>query len=108
MRGPAGVCAAVSARIQQISTAVCLTLTRDQGKEMAQHQRLTQETGVPIYLCYPNSPWQRGTNENTNRLIRQWFPKRITDLGDYSQEDFDRVASELNGRPRKILGYRTG
>ncbi len=98
---------AVSAHMQQIPTAVRLTLTWDQGKEMAQHQRLAKEAGVPIYFCDPKSPWQRGTNENTNGLIRQWFPKRITDLTNHSQADFDQVAAALNDRPRKILGYRT-
>jgi len=98
---------AVSAHMQQIPAAVRLTLTWDQGKEMAQHQRLAEETGVPIYFCDPKSPWQRGTNENTNGLIRQWFPKRITDLNNHSQTDFDQVADALNDRPRKILDYRT-
>ena len=97
---------AVSAHIQQIPAAVRLTLTWDQGKEMAQHQRLAQETGVPIYFCDPKSPWQRGTNENTNGLM-DWSPKRIADLSVYSQADFDEVAAALNDRPRKILNYRT-
>lgn len=98
---------AVSPHMQQIPTAVRRTLTWDQGKELAQHQRLAQEIGVPIYFCDPKSPWQRGKNENTNGLIRQWFPKRITNLSDHSQEDFNQVATELNDRPRKVLGYRT-
>ena len=74
---------------------------------MAEHKRLHAETGVPIYFCDPKSPWQRGTNENTNGLLRQYFPKRIANLSDYSQHDYDQVADELNNRPRKILDYRT-
>lgn len=88
-------------------TDVLVTLTWDQGKEMAEHKRLHAETKVPIYFCDPKSPWQRGTNENTNGLLRQYFPKRIADFGDYSRDDCDQVAAELNNRPRKILGDRT-
>ncbi len=98
---------AVSAHVAQIPAGVCLTLTWDQGKEMAQHQRLAAETGVPMYFCDPKSPWQRGTNENTNGLLRQWFPKRIADFSSYSQDEYDNVANQLNDRPRKILDYRT-
>ncbi len=98
---------AVSAHMQQMKPAVLVTLTWDQGKEMAEHKRLRAETGVPIYFCDPKSPWQRGTNENTNGLLRQYFPKRIADFSDFSQHDYDRVAAELNARPRKILDYRT-
>lgn len=98
---------AVSSHMQQIPAAVRLTLTWDQGKEMAHHKRLARETGVPIYFCDPKSPWQRGTNENTNGLIRQWYPKRVTDLNEPSQAQFDEVASDLNDRPRKVLRFRT-
>lgn len=93
--------------MQQMRTDVLVTLTWDQGKEMAEHKRLNAETGVPIYFCDPKSPWQRGTNENTNGLLRQYFPKRIANFGDYSQDDYDQVTTELNNRPRKILDYRT-
>ena len=98
---------AVTAHMQQMGAEVLVTLTWDQGKEMAEHKRLQDETKVPIYFCDPKSPWQRGTNENTNGLVRQYFPKRIADFGNYSQDDYDQVAAELNNRPRKILGYRT-
>ena len=98
---------AVGAHLSLIPASVRLTLTWDQGKELAQHKRLEADTGVPIYFCDPKSPWQRGTNENTNGLLRQYFPKRVANLNDYSQADFDLVGAELNDRPRKILGFRT-
>ncbi|WP_449343987.1 IS30 family transposase [Streptomyces nigrescens] len=82
------------------------TLTWDRGREMAGHQAITAETGMPIYLCKPRSPWQRGTNENTNRLLRQYLPKGA-DLRTFSQADLDAIAHELNHRPRKTHGYRT-
>lgn len=74
--------------------------------EMAKHKSFTVATNVMVYFCDPQSPWQRGTNENTNLLLRQYFPRR-TDLFDYSQAQLDQVARRLNERPRKTLGFQT-
>ena len=97
---------ALSAKIVELPDQLKRSLTWDQGKEMAQHARFTVATGVPVYFCDPRSPWQRGTNENTNGLLRQYFPKR-SDLKPFSQADLDAVAAELNDRPRQTLGFKS-
>jgi IS30 family transposase len=82
------------------------TLMWDRGKEMADHQRFSLDTKVKVYFCDPQSPWQRGSNENTNGLLRQYFPKGM-DLSNVHQNKLNAVARQLNGRPRKTLEYRT-
>ena len=97
---------AIAAKIAVLPEQLRRSLTWDQGAEMARHARLRIETGLAIYFCDPRSPWQRGTNENTNGLLRQYFPKG-TDIGRYSAHELDAVAATLNSRPRKTLGWET-
>jgi len=97
---------AIAASITTLPEQLRRSLTWDQGAEMAQHAQLRVDAGLAIYFCDPHSPWQRGTNENTNGLLRQYFPKG-TDLVRYSRDDLDAVAFALNCRPRKTLGWRT-
>jgi IS30 family transposase len=97
---------ALAAKITELPEQLRRSLTWDQGKEMADHARFTLNTGVQVYFCDPRSPWQRGSNENTNGLLRQYFPKR-SEIAHFSQADLDAVAAELNGRPRQTLGWKT-
>jgi IS30 family transposase len=100
------VVAALSQHVRQLPAALRRSLTWDRGLEMAQHKTFTVATDVKVYFCDPQSPWQRGSNENTNGLLRQYFP-RGTDLSGYSQAELDQVALRLNQRPRKTLGFQT-
>jgi len=97
---------ALISQIQRLPDGLMASLTWDRGTELAHHARLTVATDVAVYFCDPRSPWQRGSNENTNGLLRQYFPKG-TDLSAHSQADLDAVALRLNTRPRKTLGFRT-
>ena len=105
-RTAATLASAMSLKIPDIPEVLRRSLTWDQGSEMALHTKITEATGLPIYFCDPHSPWQRGTNENTNGLLRQYFPKG-TDLSFHGPGWLDEVAAELNARPRKRLGFRT-
>jgi IS30 family transposase len=102
----ATVVAALTQHVGRLPAALRRSLTWDRGLEMAQHKSFTVDTEVKVYFCDPQSPWQRGSNENTNGLLRQYFPKR-TDLSVHSQEELDAVALRLNQRPRKTLGFQT-
>jgi len=96
----------LTALIQTLPAQMMRSITWDQGKEMAEHAILRVDTGVQVWFCDPHSPWQRGTNENTNGLLRQYFPKG-TDLSQISQATCDAVAAQMNNRPRKVLGFKT-
>ena len=97
---------ALAAAVQRLPSQLAKSLTWDQGHEMAQHHRFTAATGIEVYFCDPKSPWQRGSNENTNGLLRQYLPRTL-DFRTLTQTDFDAIAAELNGRPRQTLGFKT-
>lgn len=98
------VCEAIKKKIISLPSLLRLSLTWDRGMELAYHKQLTLDTNIKVYFCDPKSPWQRGTNENTNRLLRQYFP-RNTDLSIYDQNKLDQIAQQLNQRPRKTLKF---
>jgi IS30 family transposase len=102
----ATVVAALSQHVLQLPEALRLSLTWDRGLEMAQHKDFTIATDMKVYFCDPQSPWQRGSNENTNGLLRQYLPK-TADLSSFSQSELDAIALRLNTRPRQTLGFRT-
>ena len=104
--GAEAVRKAIATKMATLPQLLGKSLTWDQGAEMAQHAQLRLETGLEIYFCDPRSPWQRGTNENTNGLLRQYFPKG-TDMTRYGERELDAVATTLNDRPRKTLGWKT-
>jgi IS30 family transposase len=100
------VVAALSRHIRRLPVSLRRSLTWDRGHEMAQHKTFSVATDVKVYFCDPHSPWQRGTNENTNRLLRQYLPKKM-DLSSYTQSELDKIALRLNQRPRKTLEFQT-
>jgi transposase, IS30 family len=100
----AGRSKALIKQAKQLPEELYKSLTWDRGFELADHKRFTMATDIAVYFCDPQSPWQRGSNENTNRLLRQYFP-RGTDLSVHSQARLNQVARQLNERPRKTLGY---
>jgi IS30 family transposase len=102
----ATVVAALSQHVLKLPEALRLSLTWDRGLEMAQHKRFTIATDMKVYFCDPQSPWQRGSNENTNGLLRQYLSKKA-DLSSFSQSELDAIALRLNTRPRQTLGFRT-
>jgi IS30 family transposase len=97
---------ALAAAITTLPRQLTRSLTWDQGHEMAEHARFSVDTGIAVYFCDPNSPWQRGSNQNTNGLLRHYLPRTVN-MRDHRQADLDAIAAELNGRPRQTLDFKT-
>jgi IS30 family transposase len=97
----------LAATMRRLPTQLRRSLTWDQGIEMAQHPRFSIATNCPVFFCDPYSPWQRGSNENTNGLLRQYYPKGVTDFRTITQRQLDTVARQLNRRPRHTLAWQT-
>ena len=97
---------AITNDLRQLPPELRRSLTWDRGREMAEHQELAAELGLEVYFCDPRSPWQRGSNENTNRLLRQYLSKNA-DLRTYSMRDLDGIAHRINTRPRRVLDWST-
>jgi IS30 family transposase len=104
--GSDSVVSALVRQVKRLPNGLLPSFTWDRGTELANHKRFTVATDVSVYFCDPQCPWQRGSNENTNGLLRQYFPKG-SNLSAYSQDDLDAVALRLNTRPRKTLGFMT-
>ncbi|WP_425562601.1 IS30 family transposase [Microbacterium laevaniformans] len=105
IKGP-DVRAALVQNLRTLPKELLRTLTWDRGREMSEHERIAQTLGIDVFFCDPRSPWQRGSNENTNRLLRQYLPKQA-DLTRFTQTDLDRIAEKINTRPRRVLGWDT-
>lgn len=105
IKGP-DVRAALVQNLRTLPKELLRTLTWDRGREMSEHERIAQTLGIDVFFCDPHSPWQRGSNENTNRLLRQYLPKQA-DLTRFTQTDLDRIAEKINTRPRRVLGWDT-
>ena len=97
---------ALARQVQTLPVQLRRSLTWDRGLELAEHKRFSIATGIKVYFCDPRSPWQRGSNENTNGLLRQYFPKRSS-VARFTQADLDAIAAKLNGRPRQTLEWLT-
>lgn len=105
IKGP-DVHAALVRNLRGLPSSMLKSITWDRGREMSEHEQLARDLSINVYFCDPRSPWQRGSNENTNRLLRQYLPKHA-DLSRFVQTDLDKIAEKINTRPRRVLGWET-